>query len=172
MQLRRGLRDNPTRRQLEALADFFGVSPFYFFDDDIAERTDAQLDLLAALRDADVRHLALRAAVLSPQTVRVITELIERARALEGIPDGASDPARRPRRPRFAPPPATASGPAPAPDAERPRLASAGGGARRVTAAAAPRAHAPTSPSLPSPALAPHAGPRYAPPVTGALRRA
>jgi transcriptional regulator with XRE-family HTH domain len=113
MQLRRGLRDNPTRRQLEALADYFGVSPRYFFDDEIAERTDAQLDLLAALRDADVRHLALRAAVLSPQTVRVITELIERARALEGIPDGAGDPAAggpgapdspRRRRRRPAPP--------------------------------------------------------------------
>lgn len=99
MQLRRGLRDNPTRRQLEALADFFGVSPLYFFDDELAERTDAQLDLLAALRDADVRHLALRAAVLPPQTVRVITELIERARALEGIPDGARDPAGGPAAP-------------------------------------------------------------------------
>ena len=130
MQLRRGLRDNPTRRQLEALADFFGVSPFYFFDDDIAERTDAQLDLLAALRDADVRHLALRAAVLSPQTVRVITELIERARALEGIPDGASDPA--------------AGGPA-APDSPR----------RRRRRPAPPRRRTPNGPGSPPPAAGP-----------------
>jgi transcriptional regulator with XRE-family HTH domain len=109
-ELRKGLKDNPTKRHLEALADFFGVSPLYFFDDEIAERTDAQLDLLAALRDADVRHLALRAAVLSPQTVRVITELIEHARALEGIPDGAGGPGapdspRPRRRQRPAPPP-------------------------------------------------------------------
>jgi hypothetical protein len=32
-QLRKGLRDNPTKRHLEALADFFGVAPIYFFDD-------------------------------------------------------------------------------------------------------------------------------------------
>src|SRR5690242_13076951 len=37
-QLRKGLRDNPTKKHLEALADFFGVSPVYFFDDAAAAR--------------------------------------------------------------------------------------------------------------------------------------
>ncbi len=48
-QLRKGRRDNPTKRHLEALADFFGVRPAYFFDDAEAERTDARLRELEGL---------------------------------------------------------------------------------------------------------------------------
>lgn len=86
-QLRKGLRDNPTKKHLEALADFFGVPPAYFFDEDAAERIDAELDLLASMRDADVRHVALRASGLSTQTLKAITDMIERARQLEGLED-------------------------------------------------------------------------------------
>jgi len=32
-QLRKGVRDNPTMRHLEALSEFFGVPPAYFFDE-------------------------------------------------------------------------------------------------------------------------------------------
>lgn len=86
-QLRKGLRDNPTMKHLEALADFFGVPPAYFFDEAAAERIDAELDLLASMRDADVRHVALRASGLSTQTLKAITDMIERARQLEGLDD-------------------------------------------------------------------------------------
>src|SRR6266487_180714 len=61
-QLRKGLRDNPTKKHLEALADFFGVSPAYFFDDAESERIADRLALLAMLRDAGARQLAARAA--------------------------------------------------------------------------------------------------------------
>jgi transcriptional regulator with XRE-family HTH domain len=99
--LRKGRRDNPTRTHLQALADFFGVSPLYFFDDEAAERTDAQLERLAVLRDPEVRRLALRAAPLSPKTLRALTEMVERAREIEGIPDDAEErPSPRPRRGR------------------------------------------------------------------------
>src|SRR3712207_3697964 len=93
-QLRKGLRDNPTKKHLEALAEFFGVSPAYFFDDASAARIDAQLDLLAALRDRTVRQIALRALGLSPDSLSLLTEVIERVRALEGLPEdtGASEP--------------------------------------------------------------------------------
>jgi transcriptional regulator with XRE-family HTH domain len=100
-QLRKGIRDNPTKRHLEALADFFGVSPAYFFDDAAAERIGAELALLAALRDAPVRRLALRASGLSPDSLVTIAQMIERVRALEGLPDAPSEGAptsrRRPR---------------------------------------------------------------------------
>lgn len=86
-QLRKGLRDNPTKKHLEALAGFFGVPPSYFFDEDASERVDAELDLRAALRDASVRQVALRASGLSAQTLRVITEMIDRARQIEGLDD-------------------------------------------------------------------------------------
>lgn len=86
-QLRKGIRDNPTKKHLEALAGFFGVSPAYFFDDEAAARIDAELELLSALRDASVRQLALRASGLSPQSLSTIAEMIERVRQLEGVPD-------------------------------------------------------------------------------------
>jgi transcriptional regulator with XRE-family HTH domain len=90
-QLRTGRRDNPTKKHLEALADFFGVSPAYFFDEAAAARIEAELDLLAALRDAPVRQMALRASGLSAQSLKAIAEMIERVRELEGLPDDLAD---------------------------------------------------------------------------------
>jgi transcriptional regulator with XRE-family HTH domain len=86
-QLRRGIRDNPTKKHLEALADFFGVAPAYFFDDAAAERIDAELNLLVAIRDARVRQLALRASGLSTESLDTIAEMVERVRKLEGLQD-------------------------------------------------------------------------------------
>ncbi|RBQ19621.1 XRE family transcriptional regulator [Spongiactinospora rosea] len=84
-QLRKGLRDNPTMRHLEALAGFFGVPPAYFFDDAAAERIDAELALLTALRDSSIRQIALRASGLSTKSLDAITEMLERVRELEGL---------------------------------------------------------------------------------------
>lgn len=87
-QLRKGLRDNPTKHHLEALADFFGVSPSYFFDEAAAEKIDAELALLTALRDTSVRAMALRASGLSAGSLEAIRAIIEQARRIEGLPDG------------------------------------------------------------------------------------
>jgi transcriptional regulator with XRE-family HTH domain len=86
-QLRKGLRDNPTKRHLEALAGFFGVPAAYFFDDAEAERINAELALLSVLRDAPVRQIALRANGLSPKSLEAIAEMVDRVRELEGLPD-------------------------------------------------------------------------------------
>lgn len=86
-QLRKGLRDNPTKRHLEALAKFFGVPAAYFFDDAEAERIDAELALLSALRGAPVLQIALRARGLSAKSLETISDLVERVRELEGLPD-------------------------------------------------------------------------------------
>jgi len=91
-QLRRGLRDNPTKKHIEALADFFGVPPAYFFDDEAMARVDAELELLTALRDGGVRQVALRAAGLSAASLDAIRDMVERVRQLEGLPDGAPPP--------------------------------------------------------------------------------
>jgi transcriptional regulator with XRE-family HTH domain len=88
-QLRKGRRDNPTKRHLEALAGFFGVPPAYFFDDAEAERIDAELALLNALRDAPVRQIALRASGLSTKSLETIVEMVDRVRELEGLPQPA-----------------------------------------------------------------------------------
>ncbi|MET9414638.1 helix-turn-helix domain-containing protein [Streptomyces klenkii] len=84
--LRKGQRDNPTLRHLEGLARFFGVPPAYFFDDSVTSTVDAELNLLVALRDSRVHHVALRTAGLSPESLQSISEVIERVRVLEGLP--------------------------------------------------------------------------------------
>ena len=84
-QLRKGYRDNPTMRHLEALAGFFGVSPLYFFDDEAAAHIDAELALLGSIRDTGVRALTLRIADLSPDSLAAITSMVDQVRALEGL---------------------------------------------------------------------------------------
>ncbi len=90
--LRKGERDNPTKRHLELLADFFGVSPAYFFDDEAAERIDQQLELLAVFRDGDIRRLAARASGLSPRSLGGILRMIDAAREIEGLADNTDRP--------------------------------------------------------------------------------
>lgn len=123
-QLRKGLRDNPTRNHLAALARFFGVSPAYFFDEDTAEAVDAQLSLLVTMRDASVRDVALRAAGLSVESLAAIQAVIEHARRLEGL--GDPEPGR--------PSPAGAAGagaPAPGPSAPGPSAPGPSAGGQR-----------------------------------------
>ncbi|NGO46207.1 helix-turn-helix domain-containing protein [Streptomyces ureilyticus] len=85
--LRTGKKDNPTMKHLEALAGFFGVAPAYFFDDESSERIDAQLSLIASMRDNHVVEVATRASGLSVETLETIKGFIERARTLEGLAD-------------------------------------------------------------------------------------
>jgi transcriptional regulator with XRE-family HTH domain len=91
-QLRTGVKDNPTKRHIEALAAFFGVPPSYFFDSRAAARIDQELDLLAALRDSGVRQIAMRAAGLPPEGLESVRQIIELARNVSGLPDGDEQP--------------------------------------------------------------------------------
>ena len=77
--LRRGERDNPTIKTVEALADFFGVPPGYFLDNDeeLVQRVDSQLGLLTKIRDAGIENLAMRAAELSPESREAVARLID-----------------------------------------------------------------------------------------------
>jgi transcriptional regulator with XRE-family HTH domain len=93
-QLRTGRKDNPTYKVLIGLADFFGVSPTYFFDDTTVEKGVLPPELVAALRDDAVRDIALRAAGLSERSLQVIAETVSLARE--------RDEAGRPRRARGA----------------------------------------------------------------------
>ena len=84
-QLRKGLRDNPTKHHLEALASFFGVSPSYFFDEEAAKQIDEELKLLMALRDASVKSIALRAVGLSEVSLDAVRSILDQARTIEGL---------------------------------------------------------------------------------------
>ena len=84
-QLRKGKKDNPTFKHLQALAGFFGVPVSYFFDDEVTDRVDEQLkslqdeqtrlNQLAAGSDAQL--MAMRAGELSPDRRRLVMELLD-----------------------------------------------------------------------------------------------
>jgi transcriptional regulator with XRE-family HTH domain len=86
-QLRKGIRANPTKAHLEALARHFGVSPSYFFDESSSADIDGQLALLAVMRDAGVRAIALRSSGLSERSLQAIQGMVEHARRLERLPE-------------------------------------------------------------------------------------
>ena len=85
-QLRKGQRTEPSYQRLVALANFFGVKPEYFYDDLVARRTDEELEVLAAMRDKDVRDVAMRSAKLSSDSLAAVKAMIDAAYKLEGIP--------------------------------------------------------------------------------------
>ncbi|MFI0909826.1 helix-turn-helix domain-containing protein [Streptomyces abikoensis] len=84
--LRTGSREHPSQELLSAVAEFFGVSPAYFVDPDHAERVDAQLAGLEALRQAGVRGVALRAVGLQQDSLEAITTMLDQVRKLQGLP--------------------------------------------------------------------------------------
>ncbi len=90
--LRAGGRAKPSFEIVEALAAFFGVKVDYFSDDAVAARIDAQLALLAALRDSGVRDVALRAAGVSEKGLHTVAALLDQVRQYEGLgPPPAGD---------------------------------------------------------------------------------
>jgi transcriptional regulator with XRE-family HTH domain len=90
-QLRTGVKSNPKMQTIKALADFFGVPAGYFFDDEVAERSHAEIRVLVAMRDQGVRRVALRANGLSTASLQMLSTVIEQARRLEGLPPDADD---------------------------------------------------------------------------------
>lgn len=88
-QLRTGTNSNPKMQTIRALVSFFGVNPGYFFDEEEAERQRAEIQLVAAMRDQEVRRVALRANGLSASSLSMVNTVIDQARRLEGMPDEA-----------------------------------------------------------------------------------
>jgi transcriptional regulator with XRE-family HTH domain len=87
-QLRTGKKDNPTRRHIIALATFFNVSPNYFFEPDTDDSgTTIRAEVQVALQDHAVTSLALKAQGLSDETLKMIQGMVDRARAIEGLPE-------------------------------------------------------------------------------------
>jgi hypothetical protein len=85
--LRKGQRDNPTLKHVEALARFFGVPSAYFFDDDVTNSVASNLKMISAMRDLGVERVALRAAGLSTRSLASLVDVIDRIRELEGLPE-------------------------------------------------------------------------------------
>jgi transcriptional regulator with XRE-family HTH domain len=83
-QLRKSKKDNPTYKHLQALAGFFGVPVSYFFDDEVTDRVEAQLERLkteqARLNEiagsSEAQLMAMRAGELAPHRRRLVMELL------------------------------------------------------------------------------------------------
>lgn len=97
-QLRKGLRTNPTKDHLESLADFFGVSPAYFFEQDVTDRTLSDLSTLETLRRLKPAQVSLRTVLeqegLSAESRELIQQVIQRCLELEGLTDDGSRTSR------------------------------------------------------------------------------
>jgi transcriptional regulator with XRE-family HTH domain len=91
-QLRAGQRTEPSHSRLRAIARFFGVDVDYFSGDVPADDADLQAEFLAAMRDAGVRSIALRAHGLSESSLAAVRAVIENARRLEHLPDSDCPP--------------------------------------------------------------------------------
>lgn len=75
-ELRTGKATNPRLDHLKALADYFGVPLSYFTDDDASREIAEEMRLLRALRDTQVRSLALRASYLDDETRAALAAII------------------------------------------------------------------------------------------------
>lgn len=85
-QLRNGKRVNPSPELLSALADFFGVSVAYFFDDEVSDSVQTELLALQAMRNAGVRAVAMRAAGMRADNLQAITTIMDQYRQMQGLP--------------------------------------------------------------------------------------
>lgn len=86
-QLRSGKRSNPSAKLLMGIADLFDVPITYFFDEDQAAKIEAQLDALAALRNAGVRGIVARAVGVSDVGIANLGGVLEQIRRIEGLPE-------------------------------------------------------------------------------------
>lgn len=84
-ELATGKKRNVTLEQLDILAEFFGVPPEYFLNDEVSERISAQLKLASAIRDARIRNLALRADGLSTASLDALLTMVNEARKVQNL---------------------------------------------------------------------------------------
>jgi transcriptional regulator with XRE-family HTH domain len=86
-QLRKGDRAHPGYAVLEGITKWFGVSVNYFSDEEIFQRTDDELQVLALMRDSGIRSLAFRAAGVSEESLAMVAALLDKVRQAEGLPE-------------------------------------------------------------------------------------
>ncbi|MFG1881906.1 XRE family transcriptional regulator [Micromonospora sp. NPDC049102] len=90
-QIRTGQRKTPSLDKLAWVSQLFGVPVTYFSDDIVAERVDAQLEIVTELRDDGVRELARLATGLSAEALEPIKAQLRYARRIEGLSEVDSD---------------------------------------------------------------------------------
>jgi transcriptional regulator with XRE-family HTH domain len=94
-EMRRGITTDPRASHIKALAGAFGVDPGFFVDSKTARAVQEQIDLLNDLREMRVERVALRRVLqqqgLSADSTRMIEQIVDRCRQLEGLPRAGGD---------------------------------------------------------------------------------
>ncbi|MBF6332362.1 XRE family transcriptional regulator [Nocardia transvalensis] len=94
--LRKSKKDNPTLKHVQALADFFGVPPAYFFDEAVTDQVGQRLAevkaeqqrLLEIAEGSEAQMMALRAGALSRKRRRQVMDLLDVVYRLEQAEQG------------------------------------------------------------------------------------
>lgn len=93
-EMRRGITTDPRTSHVVAMAKVFGVDPAFFVDNKITHRVQEQIELLNELRETGVQAIALRQVLqqqgLSDDSARLIEQLVDRCRRLDGLDHGTS----------------------------------------------------------------------------------
>ncbi|MCO1580464.1 helix-turn-helix domain-containing protein [Crossiella sp. SN42] len=85
-QLRKGKKANPSLEHIQALSRFFGVTVDYFTNDEVSAKINSQLDVLRGEQqakldrlsaDPEAQVMAARAAELSPEGRKQVSELLK-----------------------------------------------------------------------------------------------
>ncbi|MDX3584202.1 helix-turn-helix domain-containing protein [Streptomyces europaeiscabiei] len=87
--LRRGTRSKPDLDLLKSLSRFFGVPDGFLsgtMSVEAVAKTEEEIKVLVAMRDARVRAIALRAVGLPPAVQESLTEIITQFRQQMGLP--------------------------------------------------------------------------------------
>ncbi len=95
-EMRRGITTDPRASHIKALARAFGVDPGFFIDSKTTRQVQEQIDLLNDLRQMKVQQVALRRVLqqqgLSVDSTRLIEQIVDRCRQLEGLDRVAPEP--------------------------------------------------------------------------------
>lgn len=94
-QLRTGVKLNPTKSHLEALAAAFDVDPAIFLDSERSQKILDDLDLVLALKEADVQQIALRTVSLNPANRKQLIEILGKLQANQVAEELAAKQGRR-----------------------------------------------------------------------------
>ena len=85
-QLRSGMRTNPTIAYVSALAAIFGVPTSYLVDSGADGLSEAEVDLIAAMRAAGVVGIAMRAMDVPEASQKMVAQMLDSLREREGLP--------------------------------------------------------------------------------------
>lgn len=95
-QLRRGDRDQPSLRVLQAIADWFGIHYSYFTAEDVTRPSADELRVRKLMQDTDLRTIMFRSDGISPPKRKMILDMLETIREAEGLPPAQADTPRPP----------------------------------------------------------------------------